>query len=501
MTSPVARLIFAVGVALAASATVSAEDAAPVGRDLVVEASGQTIRLRVVVLVDGKSTEQRREAVVKAVAAHADADQDGVISQAEWQKAFNSLGVEPWGHGDPNGDTPEFLSQYLADRLGALMEIVVQPRPLVDRLELFTALDADENGFITASEFGDSERLFARYDADGDGTLNQPELAPTEPLQPMPVRSGTDFPPGRFPFHWEDPHGEADAVVEIKLIGRAFGRPKVVVKVLRDESSELRGKADDAATVDPQPSTLNPQLSIASETRKASIEVANVALDLDATPARITSEDVKRFYMLQLLQRDADKNGYLDESEFLGLGLPGLDFRAADANGDGMLFRDELRAELDARIARETSRVRVEATYERQPLFTKLDADGDARLSRRELRGSQQALSSIDADGDGRIGLAEFGGRYRLSFSVPNLLDGANPRMVAQIEAMPRGPSPRAAEGPAWFAAMDRNADGDLARREFLGTAATFAKIDADGDGLIAPEEANAIEETATTDE
>jgi hypothetical protein len=37
---------------------------------------------------------------------------------------------------------------------------------------------------------------------------------------------------------------------------------------------------------------------------------------------------------------------------------------------------------------------------------------------------------------------------------------------------------------------MDRNGDGDVSRREFLGTDEEFREIDTDGDGLISIEEA-----------
>ncbi len=45
-------------------------------------------------------------------------------------------------------------------------------------------------------------------------------------------------------------------------------------------------------------------------------------------------------------------------------------------------------------------------------------------------------------------------------------------------------------KGPVWFRKMDRNADGDVSRAEFLGTKAEFDAIDTDHDGLISLEEA-----------
>jgi len=48
--------------------------------------------------------------------------------------------------------------------------------------------------------------------------------------------------------------------------------------------------------------------------------------------------------------------------------------------------------------------------------------------------------------------------------------------------------------GPLWFRKMDRNADGDVSRAEFLGTEAQFRKLDRNGDGLIDLDEAEAAE-------
>ena len=47
-----------------------------------------------------------------------------------------------------------------------------------------------------------------------------------------------------------------------------------------------------------------------------------------------------------------------------------------------------------------------------------------------------------------------------------------------------------ARRGPRWFQAMDRNGDGYLSPREFLGSPARFRELDADGDGRISVAEA-----------
>ena len=61
-----------------------------------------------------------------------------------------------------------------------------------------------------------------------------------------------------------------------------------------------------------------------------------------------------------------------------------------------------------------------------------------------------------------------------------DLYGGGNARTEAEVPQ----------KGPLWFRKMDRNRDGDVSRREFLGTDEQFRLIDKDGDGLISAKEA-----------
>ena len=70
-------------------------------------------------------------------------------------------------------------------------------------------------------------------------------------------------------------------------------------------------------------------------------------------------------------------------------------------------------------------------------------------------------------------------------------LFGPTDQMVAQSPSFEQ----RTPIGPIWFQRMDRNNDGDLTWNEFLGPREVFDRLDADGDGLIDPVEAEKAEE------
>ena len=93
-----------------------------------------------------------------------------------------------------------------------------------------------------------------------------------------------------------------------------------------------------------------------------------------------------------------------------------------------------------------------------------------------------------DANGDGALSEKELVHLYRLSV-------GSAPVNVSQalgisFYAADSDNRAKPTKGPEWFRNMDRNQDGDVSPREFLGTLADFRKLDADGDGLIDAKEA-----------
>jgi hypothetical protein len=98
-------------------------------------------------------------------------------------------------------------------------------------------------------------------------------------------------------------------------------------------------------------------------------------------------------------------------------------------------------------------------------------------------------------DGDGFIELSELTRQFQVSVDRGGQQLVRPPALGGALNvSAPRPNYPRTT--PLWFQRMDRNNDGDVSFREFLGTREEFNRIDTDGDGLISPEEAIRYEES-----
>lgn len=159
--------------------------------------------------------------------------------------------------------------------------------------------------------------------------------------------------------------------------------------------------------------------------------------------------------------------------------------KAADKNADGMLSRDE--AASLPRISQH---------------FDEIDANHDGFITFEELRAFLQAhhghgghagkgLEALDKDGDGRISRDEAAAAPRLAANFDKI-DANHDGFLTKDELH----AARQAMRQAHWAKIDTNGDGKISRHEAQANAPRLAHhfdaIDADKDGFITPEEMKA---------
>jgi Ca2+-binding EF-hand superfamily protein len=196
-------------------------------------------------------------------------------------------------------------------------------------------------------------------------------------------------------------------------------------------------------------------------------------------PGRLPEEwaKAKEVALQRFEQADTNHDGFVDKTESTKINYAPLRdyFQIADRDGDGKISRAEWENFLRLRGDLIACQIQVTVLDSGPSLFEAIDADADGALSVRELRGAWQRLELLGCITAGRMDPSKLPRRIRFIVSM------APP--TGLLRRVPR-------EGPAWFLAMDRNNDGDVSRREFLGDDAAFRKLDADGDGLISRTEA-----------
>jgi Ca2+-binding EF-hand superfamily protein len=318
------------------------------------------------------------------------------------------------------------------------------------------------------------KQLLARYDRNGDQKLTAAELS---------LDTAT----------FEDLDADGDGKLDATELVRWFSRPCDVELIDRLLPAHKEGNA-----------MLQPLFQMATQaivknpfdvfktpgrtprlTDLVSVDGGRLLLTLhdarmELTTGKAIADPVNRQFVLsQFNELDKDKKGYLErkdvDSDLNGY-IRGL-FPLGDRNGDGKLYEDELKALLDLASKGNDSMVNLTFSDQGKGLFELLDANGDGKLGLRELRTAWTRLAPYDRDGDGMLSLAE----------VPKFYQGS-----AAFPVFDRSPAKSAAakKGPLWFRKMDRNGDGDLSLREWLGSEEDFLRLDTDGDGLISVEEA-----------
>jgi Ca2+-binding EF-hand superfamily protein len=292
-------------------------------------------------------------------------------------------------------------------------------------------------------------KRIARFDKNGDGRLDEHELA-----------------------EWlAAPEPDAELAVELTML--SLNDPHI--KLLRSLPATGHGGA-----------------SLESPT------AGQVVLRLPVGPLELRADDAPRKvatrtsrYRAMFRRADQNKNGYVEASELanLGNGLDSVDFEAMDRDHNKMVLEDEWIAYMRLRDVLAEGRLSLTIAVESVDPLTQFDANHDGRLNRAELARALATVAAWDRNHDGFVTPDEVPRTLVGTFHVgPQRPTAARGSRYGRTMGQPQASPPAA--GPVWFQKMDRDHDGEVSLREFLGPLSVFRRLDANGDGRIDRHEA-----------
>jgi Ca2+-binding EF-hand superfamily protein len=410
------------------------------------------------------------QVLTDALFKHLDLDKDGKLSKEELARAEKTLAAL-----DANDDEliiPEELVPGLEYGFGqaprrpgqkeaAPLLSLVNPDdpPAKQAAPLLARYDKDKNGKLSRAETGFDEATFNALDANKDGQLDATELAAWFKRRPP------------------------DLELMFPLSGPRQQSPRPM--------AWLFGAADEWPLFVMAPGGRAPALASSLEKRDDGTMLLTAgAARVEFRRERGSEENwtfFRRFFREEFRAALRGNKTYLEKKDAArNPRLKGL-FTFIDRDGDGRATEDELNAFFDL-LKYGSAGFTVVAVGDRGPcLFELLDTNRDRQLSIRELRAAWPSVSAWDANKDGALAKDEVPRHLRVTLSagIP-----ARFRFFGAGEESMSANDPSRGAGPLWFHRMDVNGDGDVSRREWLGSEDDFRRIDADGDGLISLEEA-----------
>ena len=229
--------------------------------------------------------------------------------------------------------------------------------------------------------------------------------------------------------------------------------------------------------------------------------VGQVRLDVHVDDGDSAAENARRVVSRRFQAADANKDGYLEGKELASENTPNDPLAGLttiiDRNGDGKIYAQELVDFIDRQSRAARGRLVLNVADRGRAIFGILDLDRDRRLGVREVRRTVGRVTSWDADGDGRVSADEIPYHFQVTITRGELSGLTAPAVAGAAPRSMAAPRSTAGAGPDWFRLMDRNRDGDVSHREFLGPRDQFNRLDRDKDGLIDADEAARVNASA----
>jgi Ca2+-binding EF-hand superfamily protein len=407
-----------------------------------------------------------------------DSDKDGKLSAKEMAQADAALlrfdldenemltaaELTPGGEDNSPFGRPFNTGQASPNADMGFLEIKPENMDGMSR-QVLAHYDKDKNGKLSQKEVGLDKPLFDKLDANRDGKLDAKEFAAffrRDADLELIARAGMMMP----------------QAIPIDALLLKIGVPPLLRAEIYNPNKRAMPLAAKVKRQDPS--------SLAFTWGDAHIGLSASDQQFGQFP--------RQFFEQQFREADTGKKGVVDRKQAMSAQFLSQIFDLVDRNSDGKVTQKELKAYLDMQSEGAGCRLQLTITDEGRSLLELLDENSDSRLSLRELRTSWSWMQPLAASEGGL-----------LRQDIPRRLDisvGQAQRRVRVVPGQPRRAilAGRSRTAPLWFQKMDRNQDGDISPREFLGSDEDFRKIDADGDGLISGVEAGQFEEKLKTE-